>query len=40
MRKKDKIPFILMNYDYSYSVDYWHPAHNTQIQNNKVWYGQ
>jgi Metallo-peptidase family M12 len=30
----------IMNYDYSYSVDYWHPAHNTQIQNNKVWYGQ
>jgi Metallo-peptidase family M12 len=30
----------VMNYDYSYSVDYWHPAHNTQIQNNKVWYGQ
>jgi hypothetical protein len=29
----------IMNYDYSYSVDYWHPAHNTQIQNNKYWYG-
>ncbi|XXM73207.1 zinc-dependent metalloprotease [Lysinibacillus sphaericus] len=29
----------IMNYDYSYSVDYWHPEHNTQIQNNKYWYG-
>ncbi|RIW34027.1 peptidase M84 [Bacillus salacetis] len=29
----------VMNYDYSYSVDYWHPGHNTQIQNNKSWYG-
>jgi hypothetical protein len=29
----------IMNYDYSYSVDYWHTAHNTQIQNNKYWYG-
>lgn len=28
----------IMNYDYSYSVDYWHPAHDTQIQNNKSWY--
>ncbi|MBM7587749.1 hypothetical protein JOC86_004323 [Bacillus pakistanensis] len=29
----------IMNYDYSYSVDYWHADHNAQIQRNKVWYG-
>ncbi|GGJ54797.1 zinc-dependent metalloprotease [Virgibacillus salexigens] len=30
----------IMNYDYAYSVDYWDPAHNNQIANNKYWYGQ
>ncbi|MGX9930335.1 zinc-dependent metalloprotease [Virgibacillus salarius] len=30
----------IMNYDYAYSVDYWHPEHHAQIQNNKQWYGQ
>ncbi|WP_349409377.1 zinc-dependent metalloprotease [Pseudalkalibacillus sp. SCS-8] len=29
----------IMNYDYSYSVDYWHQSHDDQIQSNKGWYG-
>ncbi|WP_409290585.1 zinc-dependent metalloprotease [Peribacillus sp. SCS-37] len=29
----------IMNYDYSYSVDYWHADHNAQIAANKYWYG-
>lgn len=29
----------VMNYDYAYSVDYWHADHSSQIQRNKTWYG-
>ncbi|MGE6630395.1 zinc-dependent metalloprotease [Bacillus sp. NPDC077027] len=28
----------LMNYDYSYTVDYFDSAHSNQINRNKVWY--
>ncbi|WLD94696.1 zinc-dependent metalloprotease [Alkalihalobacillus sp. AL-G] len=28
----------IMNYDYSYSVDYWHPEHDSQIEQNEYWY--
>lgn len=30
----------IMNYDYSYSVDYWHQEHDDQIEANKAWYGK
>lgn len=29
----------VMNYDYAYTVDYWHADHSSQIQRNKTWYG-
>jgi predicted Zn-dependent protease len=29
----------IMNYDYSYSIDYWHSQHNSQIAANKYWFG-
>lgn len=28
----------IMNYDYSYSVDYWEPTHDNQIEQNEYWY--
>ncbi len=29
----------IMNYDYSYSVDYWDQDHDNQIEQNEYWYG-
>ncbi|WP_377889880.1 zinc-dependent metalloprotease [Alkalihalobacillus sp. R86527] len=29
----------IMNYDYSYSVDYWDQDHDDLIEANKAWYG-
>lgn len=29
----------IMNYDYSYSVDYWHQEHDNEIEANEHWYG-
>jgi hypothetical protein len=29
----------IMNYDYSYSVDYWDQDHDNEIQAHKGWYG-
>ncbi|MFC7440322.1 zinc-dependent metalloprotease [Laceyella putida] len=29
----------IMNYDYSYSVDFWDQAHDDQIELNEGWYG-
>lgn len=29
----------VMNYDFAYTVDYWHASHSSQIQQNKSWYG-
>ncbi|EDL65660.1 zinc-dependent metalloprotease [Bacillus sp. SG-1] len=29
----------IMNYDYSYQVDYWHQEHDDEIQAHKTWYG-
>ncbi|MCF6139210.1 zinc-dependent metalloprotease [Pseudalkalibacillus berkeleyi] len=29
----------IMNYDYSYSVDYWDQDHDDEIQAHKAWYG-
>ncbi|QPC48305.1 peptidase M84 [Mangrovibacillus cuniculi] len=30
----------IMNYDYSYSVDYWDQEHDDVIQQHKTWFGQ
>ncbi|KGX89715.1 peptidase M84 [Pontibacillus halophilus JSM 076056 = DSM 19796] len=30
----------IMNYDYSYVIDYWGQEHNQMIQDHRDWYGQ